>query len=54
MKQSIALETILFALMLVSTLVILISIMTRDVNVCMIAFATFLVSAVSLIIKLKK
>jgi hypothetical protein len=54
MKQSIAFETILFALMLVSTIVILISMGVRDVNVCLLAFATFLFSAVSLIVKLKK
>jgi hypothetical protein len=54
MKQSIAIETILFALMLMSTLVIFLSMGVRDVNVCLLAFATFLFSAVSLIVKLKK
>jgi len=54
MKKSIALETILFALMLTSTIVILISMVERDVNVCFLAFATFLFSAIALIVKLKK
>lgn len=54
MKNSIALETILFALMLVSTIVILISMGVREVNLCLLAFATFLFSAVALIVKLKK
>lgn len=54
MKSSIVLETILFALMLVSTIVILASMVYQDVNVCMLAFATFLFSAIALIIKLKK
>ena len=54
MKQSIAFETILFALMLVSTLVIFLSMGVRDVNLCLVAFATFLLSAVSLVVKLKK
>lgn len=54
MKSSIVLETILFALMLITTIVILISMVYQDVNVCFIAFATFLFSAIALIIKLKK
>lgn len=54
MKNSIVLETILFALMLVSTIVILASMVYQDVYVCMLAFATFLFSAIALIIKLKK
>jgi hypothetical protein len=54
MKQSIAIETILFALMLMSTLVIFLSMGVRDVNLCLAAFVTFLFSAVALIVKLKK
>jgi hypothetical protein len=54
MKSSIVLETILFALMLISTIIILISMVVRDVNVCCLAFATFLFSAIVLIVKLKK
>jgi hypothetical protein len=54
MKSSIVLETILFALMLISTIIILISMVVIDVNVCFLAFATFLLSAIALILQLKK
>ncbi len=47
-------EICLFACMLLSTLIIFASMVMRDVNLCLIAFTTFLVSAITLIVKLKK
>lgn len=53
MKKSIALETILFACMLVSTIIIMISIVERDVELCLVSFYAFILSAIALIVKLK-
>ena len=47
-------ETSLFSLMLLSTIVIMYAMFERDVNVCLIAFATFLFASITLIVKLKK
>jgi hypothetical protein len=54
MKKSIALETILFACMLTSTIIIMISMVERDVELCLVAFYTFILSAIALILFLKK
>lgn len=47
-------ETILFSLMLLCTIVIMYAMVERDVNLCLVAFYTFLASAIALIVKLKK
>jgi hypothetical protein len=53
MKKT-TIEICLFACMLVSTLVILLSMGMRDINICLISFATFLIASITLIVKLKK